>query len=89
MKKLYLYFLCLMPGALWGECNLESVTYSCAAGYYLDGDSCRPCPPMDNMNGTSLDKNAAGITACYIPMDSSGADVSGDYTLVDDCAYAN
>lgn len=72
--------LAIEPACGNGTFNSTTCECDCDAGYYQDGDTCKPCPP----NGTS-EANALAITECYANNfeDDTG---SGNYT--DECYYS-
>lgn len=43
-----------------------TVVVACKPGYYLENSTCKECPNIANNKGTSADKNAGGITDCYL-----------------------
>ncbi len=70
----------------------DKIYSSCKPGYYLteegqlagsNSNFCRACPS----SGTSADKNATGITECYLPSGTTGSDATGTYEYTNDCYY--
>ncbi len=76
----------LCGGAVMAACVSNGTVYtSCKPGYYLNKSNCTACPGT----GTSADKNMGGVTECYLPAGSAGADASGAYTYTANCPYSN
>lgn len=70
-------------------CDTLFTTYSCEAGYYLEGTECKRCPSSGGVYGTTLDKNMGGITSCRIPADTSFSDDAGSGVYSEACFYTN
>lgn len=89
MKKACLFFILSMPIIpTYGDtCTVSSTTYSCAAGYYLDGTTCKQCPTSGGVTGTSPDKNTGGRTSCYATTTSTYTDTSGTFKFTSNCYY--
>lgn len=88
MKKVLIVIcgvlLCVSANA---ACEIESITYSCYAGYYLDGENCVRCPSSGGIYGTTVDGNTGDITSCYIPSGTTSSDTSGSFSYTADCHY--
>lgn len=66
----------------------SGTTFTCARGYYKDGNKCTRCPSSDGVYGTTALSGATSITQCYIPSGSQMSDNTGTYTYTSNCYYS-
>ncbi len=84
-------FLVMVTSGAGATCTVNNTTYSCFAGYYLNGTDCVRCPKVGfGINapyGTSPDRNTGGIESCYAKKNIEYTDFSGTFIFTDDCQY--
>ncbi len=72
-------------------CN-EHAVYQCAPGYYgtsADGVSgCNPCPLSGGTRGTSP-AGTTSIIGCFLPVNTTFSDGTGNGAYTDNCYYKN
>ncbi len=101
MLKKYFYIATILAMAAPGTataasaCTAKETTYSCFAGYYLDGTNCERCPMVSQNRlgqrqyGTSPDHNTGGVESCYAEKNSEFTDFSGTFMFTENCQYTN